>query len=124
MHSVTTSLKAFGIYLMLIPGIGLMAVPDFILDLFHLRYGEELWMARLVGLLAFIIGIFDFSIAKHELGRLYSLTVWLRYFAALFMIGLWLSGEVEPMILLFAAIDAAGASWTLLAIKNTVPNPG
>jgi hypothetical protein len=122
MKSVTTSLKVFGIYMILIPGIGLMTVPDAMLDLFKLSYGEALWMARMVGLLAFIIGVFDFSIAKYELNELYNLTVWLRYFAALFMIGLWLKGEVEIMILLFAAVDIAGASWTMLANKNTVPN--
>ena len=38
------------------------------------------------------------------------------------MIGLWIKGEVEVMILLFATVDAAGATWTMLTIKNTVPN--
>lgn len=122
MKSTTTSLTVFGIYMILIPGIGLMTVPDFMLDLFKLSYGQELWTARMIGLLAFIIGVFDISIAKYELDKLYNLTVMLRYFAALFMIGLWVIGEVEIMILLFAAIDIAGASWTLLAIKNTVPD--
>lgn len=122
MKSATTSLTVFGIYMILIPGIGLMTVPDFMLGLFKLSYGEELWTARMIGLLAFIIGVFDISIAKYELDKLYNLTVMLRYFAALFMIGLWVKGEVEIMILLFAAIDIAGATWTLLAIKNIVPD--
>lgn len=120
MKSITTSLKVFGIYMILIPGIGLMIVPDFMLDLFKLSHGEELWIPRMMGLLAFIIGVFDFYIAKYELNSLYNLSVVLRYFAAIFMIGLWLNAEVESMILLFAAIDAAGASWTLFAIKNTI----
>jgi hypothetical protein len=106
--------------MILIPGIGLMTVPDFMLDLFKLSHGEELWIPRMMGLLAFIIGVFDFYIAKYELSSLYNLSVVLRYFAAIFMIGLWLNAEVESMILLFAAIDAAGASWTLFAIKNTI----
>lgn len=122
MKSATTSLTVFGIYMILIPGIGLMTVPDFMLDLFKLSYGEELWTARMIGLLAFIIGVFDISIAKYELDKLYNLTVMLRYFAALFMVGLWVKGEVEIMILLFAAIDIAGASWTLLAIKSAAPD--
>jgi len=122
MKSVTISLKVFGIYMVLIPGIGLMIVPDFILDLFKLSYGEELWMPRMIGLLAFIIGVFDFFIAKYELSQLYKSTVLLRCFAALFMVGLWMKGEVEVMILLFAGIDAAGAFWTMLTIKNTVPS--
>ncbi len=79
-------------------------------------------MARIIGLLAFIIGVFDVFFAKYELAQLYKMTVALRYFAALFMTGLWMTGEVEVMILLFATVDAAGATWTMLTLKNTVPN--
>ena len=123
MKSVTMSLKVFGIYLILIPGIGLMIVPELILDLFSLRHGDENWLPRMAGLLAFIIGCFEISIAKNQISKLYNLTVYLRYFAALFMVGLWLTGEVEISILAFAAIDAAGATWTMLTIKNadTIP---
>jgi hypothetical protein len=123
MKSATTSLKIFGIYMILIPGIGLITVPDILLDLFGLSYGEELWMPRMIGLLAFIIGVYYYYITKNELHQLYTITVVLRYFAALFMVGLWLKGEVEIMILLFAAIDVVGASWTMLAMKNAVSNP-
>lgn len=123
MKSVTISLKVFGIYLILIPGIGLMIVPELILKLFSLRHGGENWLPRMIGLLAFIIGCFEISIAKNQISKLYNLTVYLRYFAALFMVGLWLTGEVEISILAFAAIDAAGATWTMLTIKNadTIP---
>lgn len=122
MKSVTTSLKLFGIYMILIPGIGLMAAPGFFLDLFGFSHGEYLWMARVIGLLAFTIGVFDVFFAKYELAQLYKLTVAIRYFAALFLTGLWVAGQVEVMILLFAAADAAGATWTMLTIKNNVPN--
>lgn len=121
MTSVTTSLKLFGIYMILIPGIGLMAFPSFFLDLFGFSYSGHLWMARVIGLLAFIIGVFDVFFAKFKLAQLYKLTVVLRYLAALFLTGLWITGQVEVMILLFAAVDAAGATWTMLAIKHTVP---
>jgi hypothetical protein len=119
MKSITTSLKVFGIYMILIPGIGLMTVPDFMLDLFKLSHGEELWIPRMMGLLAFIIGVFDFYIGKHALHKLYQLTIIVRYVATVFMISLWLKGEVEVAILLFAAIDAAGATWTMLTLRTT-----
>jgi protein-S-isoprenylcysteine O-methyltransferase Ste14 len=122
MKSTKTSLKVFGIYMMLIPGIGLMTVPDLMLDFFKLSYGEQLWIPRMIGLLAFIIGVFDFHIAKHELTKLYKITVLLRYFAAFFMIALWLKGEVEVTILLFAGVDAAGAFWTMLTLKKVLPS--
>lgn len=114
MNSVTNSLKVFGVYLILIPGIGLMIFPEFLLNLFSLGIGEEIWLARMIGLLTFVVGVFEVYIGKYELSKLYNLTVKLRYFAALFMIGLWLKGEAEINILMFAAIDAAGATWTLL----------
>lgn len=119
MRSTTTSLRVFGMYMILVPGIGLMIVPDFILDLFKLSYGEELWIPRMIGLLAFIIGVFDIYIAKYEINKLYKLTIILRYFAAIFMIALWWLEEVEIMILLFAVIDAAGAYWTMATLKHT-----
>lgn len=124
MKSVTTSLKVFGIYMMLIPGLGLMVIPEIILDLFQLSHGGYLWMARVIGLLAFIIGVFDFYFAKYKLSQLYPATVVLRYFAALFLAGLWITGQVEIMILLFAAIDAVGATWTLLTMKKKAPVTG
>ena len=119
MKSITTSLKVFGIYMILIPGIGLMMAPDFMLDLFKLSHGEELWIPRMMGLLAFIIGFFDFYIGKHALHKLYQLTIIVRYVATVFMISLWLKGEVEVAILLFAAIDAAGATWTMLTLRTS-----
>lgn len=108
--------------MILIPGLGLMIFPEFVLDLFMLRHGDEMWIPRMFGLLAFIIGMFDLAIAKHEVYKLYNLTVQLRFFAALFMIALWLIGEVEITILLFAAIDALGATWTMLTNKQPMPS--
>lgn len=118
MKAATQSLKIFSIYMMFIPGLGLMFTPTLLLDFFGLSHGVELWIPRLVGLLAFIIGVYYWYITKYELSQLYKLSVVLRCFAALFMVGLWLKGEVEIMILLFAAIDTIGASWTWFTLKQ------
>lgn len=118
MNSAKNSLTIFGIYMMLIPGAGLMLAPEFLLDLFGLRHGAFLWMARTMGIFAFVIGVFDVFIARHEITQLYKLTVIVRYFGTIFLILLWLTNQVEIMILLFAGIDGAGATWTLLTMKN------
>lgn len=118
MKQAAASLKTFGIYLIIIPGLGLLSIPEFILDLLQLSHGGDLWIARMVGLLAFVLGIYYFYIGKYAIEVLYKKTVLMRYLAALFMIGLWMTGQVEIMILLFAAIDAAGASWTMIGIKK------
>ncbi|WP_312923294.1 hypothetical protein [Empedobacter brevis] len=119
--SATNSLKVFGIYMMLIPGIGLMTIPNFVLDLNGLSHDKHLWTARVVGLLAFIIGTYQFSIAKYELQRLYKITVAQRYFASLFFVILYLTGEAEVAILLFALIDFIGATWTMLTTTKMLP---
>ncbi len=118
MRSAANSLYAFGLYLMLIPGFGLMCCPDTFLDFFQLESGDQLWLARMVGVLAFCIGVFEWNIAKHSLTPLYKVTVYLRYGAALFMVGLWITGQAGIMILGFALIDALGATWTLSTLSN------
>jgi hypothetical protein len=71
----------------------------------------------MVGILAGVIGVFDILISRYQLKPLYRWTVWLRYFAAAFMVCLWAMGEVEIGILMFAAIDVGGATWTLLTMR-------
>lgn len=55
-QSTSWSILLVGIYLMLIPGVGLMLVPELFLDFFQLRHGDDYWTARMVGVLAFVIG--------------------------------------------------------------------
>ena len=119
MNPVLNSIRVWAIYLIFVPGFGLMAFPEFFLDLFDLRHGGELWMARMVGLLAFILGVLDYGIAVHRLEQLAPLMSGLRYFAAVFMVGLWMTDQVGVMILLFAAADFLAATWTMVAVRNT-----
>jgi hypothetical protein len=118
MKSPETSLRVFAIYLILIPGFGLMIIPEYILDLFQFSHGGIFWMARMIGFLAFALGIYYLYMAKYKLVKIYKITVVLRFLAAAFMVGLWLTGEVEIMILLFAAPDALAATWTSLTIRS------
>jgi hypothetical protein len=121
MRSVKTSLIVFGLYLMIIPGIGLMFMPGLFLDLFGISHREMFWMARMIGMMAFLLGIYEFSIGYYEAQPLYRWTVILRYFAAAFMAYLFLTSQVEIAILLFAAFDALGASWTLVTMSSGKP---
>lgn len=105
--------------MLLIPGIGLIFFPEFLLDIFNIRYSNEfIWMPRMIGLLALVIGVFDYAIGYFKIKKLYPFTIILRYGAAVFMILLWLMQEVEIAILLFAAIDAIAATWTLLVLRE------
>lgn len=118
-RSTPWSILLFGIYLMLIPGIGLMLLPELLLDLFQLRHGDDYWTARMMGVLAFIIGAYYYYIAQLRVEALYPITVRLRSLAALSMVVLWVVGEVEIAILLFAAVDTSGALWTAWTLTQT-----
>lgn len=121
MRSTTNSLYVFGAYLILIPGLGLMCCPDTLLELFQLEYDDQLWIARMVGLLTFCIGVLEICIAKYAVAPLYKVTVYLRYFAAAFMAGLWIMNQVGVMILMFALVDFLGATWTLYTLSDSKP---
>jgi len=71
LKSAKTSLIVFGLYLMIVPGLGLMIVPELMLDLFGLSHGGMLWMARMIGLLAFIIGAVDYLVGKYQFKEFY-----------------------------------------------------
>ena len=118
MKATDFSIRVFGIYMILIPGLGLITIPELMLDFFQLSHGDVLWLPRMVGYLALAIGVYYYYIAKYQLGKLYLLTVVLRYMAAAFMTGLWVAGEVEVMIFVFAVVDASGATWTILTMRG------
>lgn len=117
MDKAERSLFVFGLYLIVIVGLGFIFVPSFVLDLFTLKYGDDTW-TRFVGLLASIIGVYYLVAARAKLHPMYLWTVRMRYYAAAFMIALLIFGKVGLPIVVFAAIDAAGATWTLLSLKK------
>ncbi|MFN7117979.1 MAG: hypothetical protein ACK4TA_14350 [Saprospiraceae bacterium] len=117
MGKAERSLFIFGLYLILAPGAGFMIMPTFILDTFQLPYGDDVWI-RFVGLLAFIIGGYYLVTARERLKPLYRWTVWMRLFAGTFMVLMMLIGKVGTAILLFAALDYAGAVWTWLSLEK------
>ena len=108
----------FGIYLVSLPGLGLILIPDFLLDVVSLNHGLD-WQIRMVGLLAAILGGYYILISNYGYHKLYSWTIVFRLGASVFMSLLWLFGEAGMGILVFVAIELIGALWTWLAIwKN------
>jgi hypothetical protein len=117
MNKSETSLFVFGLYLIIGLGLGLIFMPTFVFDMFGLKYGDDTW-PRFVGMLSSIIGAYYIVAVRLKLQPIFIWTVWFRYCAASFMIAMLLFGKVGLPILMFAAIDAAGATWTLLTIKK------
>lgn len=119
MKSAKLSLQVFAIYVILVPGLSLVLFP---VDLFEMLgsvapVAEDVWAVRMVGYLAFALGVYYWYMGSLELWKIYPITVVMRYGVALFMVILWLSGEADPSIIGFATIDFLGATWTLIAMR-------
>ena len=116
MRKARFSLLVFGLYMILVVGLVFLLIPHFVLSLFYLSAGDDVWI-RFVGMLASIIGFYYVQVSRAEMDRFIPWTVGGRYYAAVLMaltVGL---GMIGPGMLLFAAVDAAAATWTLLALK-------
>ena len=102
------SLFVFGLYMVLIVGLGFMLAPHLILSIFGLSAGDDVWI-RMVGMLASIIGAYYLLVVRARLEVFFKWTVPGRYYAACFMVLIFALGKVGPAILLFAAVDAVAA---------------
>jgi len=68
--------------------------------------------------MVFIVGYYYVQAARNRLGSFYRWTLHCRLFFPIFVVVLVASGLVEPMLLLFGAIDLAGAAWTGLTLRG------
>jgi hypothetical protein len=118
MNKAQVSLFVFGLYMVCVVGLGFMLIPLFILNLFGLSAGDDVWI-RVVGMLASIVGGYYILAVRARLDRFIPWTVAMRYYAAAFMVLLVVLGKVGPALLLFAAVDAGAATWTWFALRSS-----
>lgn len=111
------SLQVFGIYMVVVAGLGLIFIPHFILGMFGMSAGDDVWI-RMVGMLASIIGVYYLLAAYSDTTEMYGWSVWIRFYAGAFMIALFLLGMLGAGILVFAAVDILGALWTRSALHR------
>lgn len=125
MNNAQKSLFIFGLYMIFFVGLGFLLVPTLVLDTFGLSYGDDTW-SRFIGLLASIIGIYYIVAAQSNLQPLIYWSIWARYYAVAIMAIFVFFNIAELPVLLFAAVDFAGATWTLAAFKQfrTAKQPG
>ena len=117
MRNATLSVVVFGLYLTFVVGLSFMIMPHFILNLTGLSAGDDFWV-RFAGMLAFIIGAYYLLAARVGFRDFYLWTVPARYFAAAFMLLMIILGKIDSVLLLFAGIDAASATWTWIALRS------
>jgi hypothetical protein len=77
-------MQAFGLYLILFAGLGLIVVPSFMLGLFGLNTTEDAWI-RIVGMLASVIGFYYLVAAQIGEPNFFRFTIPARIYAACFM---------------------------------------
>lgn len=111
------SMQVFGIYLLVVAGLGLILIPRVMLGMFGLSAGDDVWI-RMVGLLASIIGVYYLVAASSGMRDIFKWSIPLRLYAACFMVFLFVSGMLTAGILLFAATDLLGAAWTWAALRK------
>ena len=116
------SVRMFSIY-MIVFGSALIVAPNLILPIFAVAETHEVWI-RIVGLLMLIVGYLDFMASRNELLLFFRWTVAARLTVPVFLIAFVVLGFAPPILILFGAIDAAGAIWTAVCLrKDRVAQP-
>lgn len=116
MTAAAKSVYYFGFYLY-VTGITLVAAPNFLLTNLQLPNTNEVWI-RVVGVLALCIGYYYHRAGAGNIQSFFELTIPVRIFVFLSFTAFVLLNYVSPMLILFGAVDFAGALWTWWALKK------
>jgi len=116
MTAAAKSVCYFGFYLYVV-GITLIAEPNFLLTTFHLPETNEVWV-RVVGVLAFAIGYYYHRMGAGNVAAFFKHTVSVRIFVCSAFVLFVLMEYISPALIIFGAVDLAGAVWTWLALKK------
>lgn len=121
MSRVARSILAFGIYCVAV-GALLVAGPNLFLRLVGLPPAPEVFI-RVLGVVVLTLGLYYIAAARSEVTAFFRWTVWGRPFAFAAFLALVVLGLAPPVLILFGAIDLAGALWTARALRGTRPAP-
>jgi len=115
MAQAARSVLWFGVYLA-VAGTGLVLVPRLALAPVGIPAPQEVWI-RVVGILALCLAVYYVVAARSAAIALLRATVPVRAGVTLAFGALVASGLAPAGLLVFAAIDLAGAAWTALALR-------
>ena len=120
MDRAARSVFVFGIYLVLL-GLGLLLFPNPLLTLFGFEPVPDIWI-RVVGQLVLVLGLYCLAAARTGTAAFYRWSVAARLATFLVFTAFVSLGLAKPMLLLFAFIDLAGATWTIFALRGKKTN--
>ena len=109
------SAKVFAVYLFVV-GAVLIVAPNFLLSIFRIPPTSEVWI-HVVGVTAFMIGIYAWVAAKHEDKPFLEASVYTRFLVFVAFTTFAVIGLASPMIVLFGVADLLGGIWTYFALK-------
>ena len=110
------SVKFFGVYALL-TGLNLMLAPNMLLGMFGIPATNEVWI-RVVGVIAFNVGVYYWYAAKCEAKAFFEATVYARGFVFVAFATFAALGFVNKALILFGCVEVVGAIWTWLALKK------
>ena len=110
------SLFYFGVY-GVFAGLLLITIPETLLSLVHLPALPLGW-ARIIGLLAMVIGTYDIVCGKANIQPFIKASVYVRFGFFIGTIFLVLLQQMPKTAILFGVVDAGGALWTVMALKS------
>lgn len=115
------TLFVFALYLFLL-GAVLLAAPNQLLGLFGLPVTEEVWI-RVVGMLVLFLGVYYVVAARANFLPMLEASVRIRVAVPVFFAVFVALGWAPATLLVFGAIDLAGAIWTRLALRSELGAP-
>jgi hypothetical protein len=118
MTAAAKSLFAFGIYAVA-AGAGLALMPNVVLAMLRFPPAADGWI-RVVGTLAVFVGIYHMIAARNDLRAYIAASVWVRLAFGSALAMLVVTSLMPAPLLIFAAVDVAGAIWTALALRTRV----
>jgi hypothetical protein len=116
MTAAARSMNVFGFYLLGL-SLVLLVAPNVLLQLFGLPPTDEVWI-RVVGMLVAFLGLYYRAAVATEFTPLFRLSVMIRSSVLVFFALFVAAGWVTWPLILFGVVDAAGAAWTWLALRQ------
>ncbi len=116
MHPASNSVKYFGLYA-IVTGVGLVLVPGLVLSPLGIATPAEIWI-RVVGALAIPLGYYYWVCGSSNVVAFFRARIRGRIVFAATTVLLIATFSAPIQLLLFAAIDLAGAAWTALGLRK------
>jgi len=116
MQSPALTIKVFGTYI-LVSGLGLLLIPNLWLAPLGFAPTNESWV-RVLGLLACVLAFYYWACALADSRAFFKATLYGRIAFCAGCVGLVVLGSAPWQLIVFGAVDLAGAAWTKMALRN------